>query len=239
MLKDENKKPTYREAMVGVVSLVDKDGERRSTIYAGEAPEYGKETFLERLDLELDRAKSMFPKATVQGIADGAAANWAWLTPRTDVQVLDFYHMSTYVCKASEIIFGNKISDREEWTETWLHKIKYSNNGVELLINELEERKQVLKKPSPDELEKVLVYLIYLNNQKDRTHYRRERTNNRPIGSGVTEAACKTLIKQRMCCSGMRWSKHGASNIIVIRSLMLSNNRWNQFWTHYMTRGGI
>ena len=26
-----------------------------------------------------------------------------------------------------------------------------------------------------------------------------------PIGSGVTEAACKTLIKQRFCLAGMRW----------------------------------
>jgi hypothetical protein len=236
LLKDKDKKPAFREAMAGVVSLTDKDGGRRSAVYAGEAPEYGKETFLERLELELARAESLFPDAAVQGIADGAAHNWAWLTPRTDVQVLDFYHMSTYVCKASDILFPKKISDRDEWTETWLHKIKYSNNGADLLIEELEERRQVLKKPSAEELKKVLVYL---RNQKDRTHYRRERANNRPIGSGVTEAACKTLIKQRMCCSGMRWSKDGASNIIGIRSLILSNNRWSQFWNHYMTRGGI
>ncbi|TAL43583.1 MAG: hypothetical protein EPN89_15525 [Methylovulum sp.] len=26
-----------------------------------------------------------------------------------------------------------------------------------------------------------------------------------PIGSVVTEDACKTLVKQRLCCSGMRW----------------------------------
>jgi len=29
--------------------------------------------------------------------------------------------------------------------------------------------------------------------------------------SGVTEAACKTVIKQRLCCSGMRWKEAGAA----------------------------
>jgi len=28
-----------------------------------------------------------------------------------------------------------------------------------------------------------------------------------PIGSSVTEAACKTLVKQRLSCSGIRWKK--------------------------------
>ncbi|OQY06179.1 MAG: hypothetical protein B6I25_04485 [Planctomycetales bacterium 4572_13] len=34
--------------------------------------------------------------------------------------------------------------------------------------------------------------------------------NNLAIGSGVTEAACKVLIKQRMCISGSRWKDEGA-----------------------------
>src|SRR5512142_1415537 len=31
-----------------------------------------------------------------------------------------------------------------------------------------------------------------------------------PIGSGVTEAACKVLVKQRLCGSGMKWKEPGA-----------------------------
>ncbi|MDR1084141.1 MAG: hypothetical protein LBP22_04600, partial [Deltaproteobacteria bacterium] len=67
LLKDKDKKPAFREAMAGVVSLTDKDGGRRSAVYAGEAPEYGKETFLERLELEPAGAESLFPDAAVQG----------------------------------------------------------------------------------------------------------------------------------------------------------------------------
>src|SRR5437868_198747 len=54
--------------------------------------------------------------------------------------------------------------------------------------------------------------------------------NGIPIGSGVTEAACKTLVKQRLCCSGMRWTPEGAQIILSLRALALTETRWEQFW---------
>ena len=51
-----------------------------------------------------------------------------------------------------------------------------------------------------------------------------------PTGSGVTEAACKTLVKQRLCGSGMRWKNKGAKVILSLRALVQSKGRWQQFW---------
>lgn len=45
-----------------------------------------------------------------------------------------------------------------------------------------------------------------------------------PIGSGVVEAACKTLVTQRWKRSGMRW-RDGQQAILTIRSLQQSQ-RW-------------
>jgi hypothetical protein len=42
-------------------------------------------------------------------------------------------------------------------------------------------------------------------------------------GSGVTEAACKTVIKQRLCCSGMRWKQAGAAVVLSLRTLVLTS----------------
>jgi len=53
----------------------------------------------------------------------------------------------------------------------------------------------------------------------------------RPIGSGVTEAACKTIVKQRLCQSGMRWKEKGARVILSLKTLVKSSGRWEQFWT--------
>jgi len=37
------------------------------------------------------------------------------------------------------------------------------------------------------------------------------------IGSGVVEAACKTLVAQRLKLSGMRWGTHGAQAVLTMR----------------------
>ena len=60
--------------------------------------------------------------------------------------------------------------------------------------------------------------------------YAQYRKLNLPIGSGVTEAACKILIKQRLCNAGMRWKIKGAAVVLSLRSLILSETRWDQFW---------
>lgn len=87
----------WREAMVGTISLYDALGERQHTIYIGATPEYGKASFLERLEREIERTKARYPNATYVGIADGAASNWQFLKHHTSEQILDFYHASGYL----------------------------------------------------------------------------------------------------------------------------------------------
>src|SRR3954454_6682614 len=47
----------WRETMVGTIGFYDKAGERQHTIYMAATPEYGKATFLDRMDREVDRVK--------------------------------------------------------------------------------------------------------------------------------------------------------------------------------------
>jgi hypothetical protein len=56
------------------------------------------------------------------------------------------------------------------------------------------------------------------------------RDKGMPIGSGVTEAARKTFVNQRLCCSEMRWTPGGAQIIPSLRTLVLTESRWHQFW---------
>jgi hypothetical protein len=72
----------------------DSEGERQHTICLGAAPEYGKKSFLERLEREIERAKNRYPEAKLVGIADGAESNWKFLEKQTEEQILDFYHAS-------------------------------------------------------------------------------------------------------------------------------------------------
>ena len=48
-------------------------------------------------------------------------------------------------------------------------------------------------------------------------------------GSGVVEAACKTLVTQRLKRSGMRWRQAGGQAILTLRALIQSK-RFDSAW---------
>jgi hypothetical protein len=65
--------------------------------------------------------------------------------------------------------------------------------------------------------------LAYFRNNRHRMKYARAVDANYPIGSGVTEAACKTLVTQRLKCAGMRWDLNGGQGVLTVRSLIQSD----------------
>jgi hypothetical protein len=86
------------------------------------------------------------------------------------------------------------------------------------------------KSHSKNITEKLQAAITYYENHQHQMNYSQYREKKYPIGSGVTEAACKTLVKQRLCCSGMRWKEKGAGTILSLRALVLTKERWRQFW---------
>ena len=60
-------------------------------------------------------------------------------------------------------------------------------------------------------------------------HYAAYQRLHLPIGSGVVEAACKTLVTQRLKGSGMAWTMTGGQAILTLRSL-LQSERWDKAW---------
>ena len=61
-------------------------------------------------------------------------------------------------------------------------------------------------------------------------NYPRFVTEGLPIGSGVTEAACKSLVEQRLCAFGMRGKTQGAKIVLGLRALTNTDGRWHQLW---------
>ena len=62
----------------------------------------------------------------------------------------------------------------------------------------------------------------YLRDRSCHMQYAEFKRLRLPIGSGVTEAACKTVFTQRLKLSGMTWSKPGAQTILNLRVILLS-----------------
>ena len=70
--------------------------------------------------------------------------------------------------------------------------------------------------------EKLATELNYFRNKRHRMKYAQAIENNYPIGSGVTEATCETLVTQRMKCAGMLWDIKGGQGVLTARSLIQS-----------------
>jgi hypothetical protein len=97
-----------------------------------------------------------------------------------------------------------------------------------------EESKTRRSRKNQEKKQKSLAAAItyFTNNiEKSRMNYAENVALNHPIGSGVTEAACKTIVKQRLGQSGMQWKDKGAGIILSLRALAHSTRRWEQFWS--------
>ena len=228
----------WREAMCGSIALYDADGERLHTIYCGATPEYGKERFHAKFAWEVERIQERFPEALYVGVADGARDNWVFLEPYTDRRIVDFYHAREYISKAATAIFGRDHKSRAPWVDEWSHRLKHQQGTPSRFLKELEVRRAQLDHRNFLERDEVLrQVIVYYGNNKGRMRYPDHRKRKLPLGSGVTEAACKTVVKQRMCASGSRWKEGGASCVLALRTLKLTPGRWQQFWSYVMRHG--
>ena len=217
----------WRQAMVGTISLYDVIGERLHTVYLGAPPEYGKEKFYEQMDRELQRYKERYGACQWVGVADGAHEQWAWLEARTEQQILDYWHAAGYLEKAAEAVYPR--AERGEWFDQSRVRLKEERGGARKLLEQMKEAMDQ-RQPKGAARKALETSISYFENHLSKMNYARYQKEYLPIGSGVTEAACKTVVKQRLCGSGMKWKQTGVATVIRLRCLILTEGRWQQFW---------
>lgn len=217
-----------RQAMVGSISLYDKQGERHHTIYLAAAPEYGKETFYTRMSREIEHVRELYPQAHLTGVADGSEDNWTFLRKYSQDECIDFYHASAYLGWVAKAVAPRSPAAREEWLEDRRHKLKHEKGYARKLLQEMQGLSVAgLSETVQEELQKAKTYF---GNHEGQMKYAERVGAKLPIGSGVTEAACKTIIKMRMCRGGAKWKGEGAKAVLSLRTLIYTEGRWEQFW---------
>lgn len=220
----------FRQAMVGTISLYDAEGERQHTTYVAASPEYGRATFLERMRREVEQVKRLYPKAHYQGLADGAAENWTFLEPLTDTQVLDFYHATQYLDRVAKAVHPRSVEAQKLWMKEHCHTLKHEIGAAVRLLSEMEAIPSANRLPTTIR-EGLQESITYFHNHHHQMQYAQALNNHLPIGSGVTEAGCKVIIKARLCAAGMKWKEQGAAIVLSLRTLSYSQGRWQQFWS--------
>jgi hypothetical protein len=164
------------------------------------------------------------------GLCDGGAGLEDLLRSRFGrlaVVILDFYHASEYLGDFAKAWCPGDAA-AEEAHAAWSHRLKHE--GGPAILGWLEGLDLSARPQARPAWEKIVTYF---RNQCHRMDYPGYRARGWQIGSGPVEAACKTVIGQRMKGSGMRWGHEGADGVCHLRALLLSEKgQWDAFWAH-------
>ena len=205
------------------------------SLYCAVEPEHGKKRFFDKMESAIDKIKIQFPDALCIGISDGAKDLWQFLKKHTSEQILDYYHASEYLSEASHGIMLKDEKGCKKWLDDAYSSLKHDSDYPAAVISEMEEASKV-KLKSADK-EKLKSAITYFKNNKSRMQYTENLKRKVPIGSGVIEAACKTIVKSRLCRTRMKWKSKGVKIVLSLRAMIKSSGKWNLFWDKINNNG--
>jgi hypothetical protein len=136
---------------------------------------------------------------------------------------LDFYHLGENVHKARREIYGDEDEAGKHWAVALLHTFKHEGYRAawEQLLTWRQQRRRG-QRAAADRL------LNYVSERQDMIKYPDFLAKEWQIGSGPTEATCKTLTA-RLKGSGMRWDSDNAEALMGLEALYQSG-QWDAYW---------
>jgi hypothetical protein len=164
----------------------------------------------------------------VSVLADGA--RWIWRQVAGHLSrsecVVDVFHVSEHLHACGRTLYGDQTPEAREWAERQLETALAS--GPIALLRELDHTltgtAEVTKRQAVEGL------IAYLKPNIDGLWYRDRLRRGLPIGSGMVEGACKTVVGRRLKCNGARWQVPNAERMAALCCLLYSE-QWSAYWS--------
>lgn len=214
----------YRMAYCGTVALVDAEGEAVHVIRYGRMPSNDPIGLVESLAGDVHALLAKRPHLAVTLLCDGAPELWNLLRAELNEaalerpvhELIDLYHLVEKLHAAAVRVHGEV--EAGTVIQRWKLRLLNSDNAIHGIADELDGGPCRRSK-------EVHEAMTYIENNNDRMHYATARAQGRPIGSGVVEATCKSLLALRLKRPGARWKETTGEHIVQLRALALSD-RW-------------
>lgn len=177
--------------------------------------------------LKREAARLEFSQADERiGVVDGAS----WIPPQleaADLRLtglgLDFYHLSENVHRCRRKVFGEKSPEGTAWADGLLHAFKH--DGYEPAREQLLSWRTSLRGGKRTAADRLINYVV---ERRDMINYPEFAAKGWQIGSGPTEARCKTSTA-RLKRSGQRWTGPHAEAIAALTNLR-DSDQWSKYW---------
>jgi hypothetical protein len=191
-----------------------------------------KQQVMERIKADAERRDPQHRKPLVV-LLDGALGLWRLATQlfkewKRRTFVLDIMHVVGYLWSAANALCGEGSKAGKHWVQQKLTAILQGRVGY--VIGGLRQilTKQQLRKSVRETLAKVVTFF---HNHRHWMQYDAYLAAGLPVGTGVVESACGSVVKHRMEGEGKRWSLTGAEAILTLRSLKKSHdNDLRAYW---------
>jgi hypothetical protein len=224
----------FEVATTGTVTVLDRRGRRLGTVYLAYTPEFGQKTMTTALTQLLQdvlrRWQGPLPRLCyVTDAGDNETTYYDKVLRRMKhptsgvklewLRVVDYYHASERIWTMAELLFG-KGRQSTAWArkmQKWLKK----PGGVNRVLHSAAAFRELYCLRGNKRIDFQRAYR-YLRDRMQFMRYHEYRSLGVPLGSGITEAGCKTVYTQRLKLSGMRWQQRGAQTILNLRVLQLS-----------------
>jgi len=232
----------YKNAMVGSVSFYGQVPEGKASPkrllsrYAARMPEDRAPTLKAKFESELQQAESRLGDDVVRiALCDGARGLWTYLDTNPQFhsyeKLVDYHHTTEHLSKAAEALFGKGSRKAQDWYDKYCSKLRSEDGGGVRVLRSLAYYERT-GKLSKSRRAALATERTFFTRNEHRMDYARFRRNGWPIGSGPVEAACKSVVKTRLCRSDMRWSRCGGQHILSLRTYVKSD-RWDAMWSQY------
>lgn len=229
----------YREIKVGAVFVAGR-GSQRSTLVPGVRVDTADEqVYVARRcsaeafgPLLYQRASQHALAAAKQVVVLGDGAPWIWNLAAQQfpdaVQIVDLWHAKQHVWEVAQAVYGRASPQGSTWAKMACQHLEQGR--ITDLITAIAALPPIA--PSPGQTHSLSEQAIgYFTTNAARMDYPTFRAQGMHIGSGVAEAACKTVVSTRAKRTGMRWTPSGLAAILALRIAVL-NGSYDAFWLH-------
>jgi hypothetical protein len=224
----------FEVATTATLTVYDRRGRRLGSVFLAYAPELGQGTMSDELAALIRDVLAQWegPPPRLCYVTDagdsevkfyrqvlrpmrhprtGQRLSWQW--------IVDYYHTALRITTMAEALFGDT-PQAHAWAAKLRKLLKKPNGPARVLWSAAQMRsRHGLAKSRRKQFQQAY---NFLRKRTGHMQYAQFRSQGLPIGSGITEAACKTVFTQRLKLSGMRWGKPGAQVILNLRVCLLS-----------------
>jgi hypothetical protein len=131
------------------------------------------------------------------------------------ISVLDIIHVAGRVWEAAKIFHGHR-EHQEAFARDRLERILNGQVGGVIAGLRQQATKHGLSQKDRAAVERICVYF---ENNRQRMRYDEYLREGYPIATGVIEGACRHLVMDRMCRTGMRWTVPGSQAMLHVRAV--------------------